>query len=146
MAEGMNHSQIEAIHLLAALVEQRDGVVPQILNRIGVNGGTLEHVIQAELKKLTRAFGKTTQTNVSRELTNVVRAAEREASQMNDEFVSTEHLFLALVDTAGQIRSLGVLKSAGVSRDDVLRALTGIRGGQRVTSQNPETTYEALAK
>ncbi|MCI0394141.1 MAG: ATP-dependent chaperone ClpB, partial [Chloroflexi bacterium] len=146
LAEERNHSQIEAIHLLAALIAQEDGVAPQIINRIGANRHLLAQQVQRQLESLPRAYGTTTQVGVSRELTNIVRAAEREASKMKDDFVSTEHLFLALVDAAKDIRALSPLVEAGIDRDGVLQALMGIRGGQRVTSQNPEATYEALAR
>jgi len=146
LAEEMNHSQIEAIHLLAALLAQDDGVVRQIVNRIGANNHLLGQQIEEELKRLPRAVGATTQVGLSRELANIARAAERESAKMKDDFVSTEHLFLALVDVAKDIRNLQPLVTAGIERQAVLQALTGIRGGQRVTSQNPEATYEALAK
>ena len=146
MAEERNHSQIEPVHLLAALLQQTEGVVPQIVNRIGVNGGSLEQEVQERLDQMPRAVGASAQVGLSRDLANVVRQAEREASSMKDEYVSTEHLFLALVDAASDVRSLSFLSDAGFDRSDVLTALTGIRGTQRVTSQNPEATYEALAK
>ncbi|MGB3712975.1 MAG: ATP-dependent chaperone ClpB [Candidatus Promineifilaceae bacterium] len=146
LAEEMNHSQIEAIHLLAALAAQEDGVVPQIVNRIGVSRQTLGMAIDSRLKSLPRAVGTATQVGVSRELANITRSAEREASKMKDDYVSTEHLFLALVDVAGDVRNLSPLLEAGITRDDVLLALTDIRGGQRVSTQNPESTYEALEK
>jgi len=146
MAEELNNSQIEAIHLLGALVSQEDGDVPQIVNRIGASRQTLSREIDDTLQGLPRAVGASTQVGVSREAANITRAAEREASKMKDDFVSTEHLFLALVDAANSIRNLSPLMQAGISRDDVLHALTDIRGGQRVTSQNPESTYEALEK
>jgi ATP-dependent Clp protease ATP-binding subunit ClpB len=146
MAEELNNSQIEAIHLLGALVSQEDGVVPQIVNRIGASRQTLAREIDATLQGLPRAVGASTQVGVSREAANITRAAEREASKMKDDFVSTEHLFLALVDAANSIRNLSPLMQAGITRDDVLHALTDIRGGQRVTSKNPESTYEVLEK
>jgi ATP-dependent Clp protease ATP-binding subunit ClpB len=146
LAEESNHSQIEAIHLLAALTTQEDGVVPQIVNRIGASRQVLGREIESRLNALPRAVGTSTQTGISRELANITRAAEREASKMKDDFVSTEHLFLALVDVAGDIRNLSPLVEAGITRDDVLKALSEIRGGQRVSSQNPESTYEALDK
>jgi len=146
LAEENNHSQIEAIHLLAALLQQEEGVVPQIVKRIGVNLQSLQQQVQERLERMPRAMGSTTQVGLSRELSNIVRQAEREASQMKDEFVSTEHLFLALVDSADQVRTLQFLPEMGIKRNDVLTALTSIRGSQRITSQNPEATYEALAK
>jgi ATP-dependent Clp protease ATP-binding subunit ClpB len=146
IAEEMNHSQIEGLHLLSALLNQEDGVVPQIINRIGVNRHALNQQVQAALDDMPRAFGATTQVGLSRELSNIVRAAEREAARMKDDFVSTEHLFLALVAVVDQVRSLAPLRDAGVTQDNVLQALTAVRGGQRVTTQNPEATYEALAR
>jgi ATP-dependent Clp protease ATP-binding subunit ClpB len=146
LAEEQQHSQIEAIHLLAALLSQQEGVVPQIVSRIGANRHLLGEQVEQRLKSLPRAVGATTFVGPARELTNIVRAAEREAAKMKDDFVSTEHLFLALVDEAGAIRSLSPLVESGIDRDQVLQALSGIRGGQRITSQNPEATYEALAR
>jgi len=146
LAEEMNHSQVESLHLLAALLNQQDGVVPQIVNRIGASGPLLASEVEAQLNKMPRAVGATTQVGLSRELANIIRAAEREAANMKDDYVSTEHLFLALVNAARDIRDLSILSKAGINREEVLRALTSIRGGQRVTSQNPESTYEALAK
>ncbi|MFN2190305.1 MAG: ATP-dependent Clp protease ATP-binding subunit, partial [Candidatus Promineifilaceae bacterium] len=146
LAEEQNNSQIEAVHLLAALLTQEDGVVPQIVNRIGTSRQILGREIESILNGLPRAVGSSTQIGVSKELTNITRAAEREASKMKDDFVSTEHLFLALVDAAEKIRNLAPLVQANISREAVLQALTDIRGGQRVTSQNPESTYEALEK
>jgi ATP-dependent Clp protease ATP-binding subunit ClpB len=128
------------------LVSQEDGVVPQIVNRIGVNRQLLAQQISSRMDSLPRAVGTTTQVGASREVANITRSAEREASKMKDDFVSTEHLFLALVDAANDVRNLSPLVESGITRDDVLRALTDIRGGQRVVSQNPEATYEALDK
>ncbi len=146
LAEEQNNSQIEALHLLAALLNQEDGVVPQLINRIGVNRHLLVQQVETELSRLPRAVGPATQVGISRELANVTRAAEREADRMKDDYVSTEHLFLALVDVAKGIRNLSPLADVNVSREDVLRALTTIRGGQRISNPNPEATYEALAK
>lgn len=146
LAEEKNHSQIELIHLTYALLTQEDGVVPQLVNKIGGSLPMLLQAIQAELDRLPRAYGTSTQVGVSREVSNVVRTAEREAANMKDEYVSTEHLFLALVDAAENKRELAALKQAGITRDTILQALTSVRGGQRVTSQNPEGTYDALGK
>ncbi|MCB0034759.1 MAG: type VI secretion system ATPase TssH, partial [Anaerolineales bacterium] len=146
LAEEKNHSQIELIHLTYALLTQEDGVVPQLVNKIGGSLPMLLQAIQAELDRLPRAYGTSTQVGVSREVSNVVRSAEREAANMKDEYVSTEHLFLALVDAAENKRELAALKQAGITRDTILQALTSVRGGQRVTSQNPEGTYDALGK
>ena len=146
LAEERNHSQIEAIHLLSILLGQQDGVVPQLVNRIGVNLGILKEEVEKRLRGMARAIGSTADVRISRELSNLVRAAEREAEKMKDEYVSTEHLFLSLVDASSQIVSIKMLSEQGLNRDNVLHALNDIRGGQRVTSQNPESTYNALRK
>jgi ATP-dependent Clp protease ATP-binding subunit ClpB len=145
LAEDNNHSQIEPIHLLTALVQQEEGVVPQIVKRLGVDLGELIGRAEETLQHMPRVTGGA-QPGLSREFSNVVRQAEREAEIIRDEYVSTEHLFLALVDAATNVRSLSFLREMGIERNTVLRALTGIRGSQRITSQNPEATYEALQK
>jgi ATP-dependent Clp protease ATP-binding subunit ClpB len=145
LAEESHHSQIEPIHLLAALLRQEEGVVPQVVRRLGVDMSHLLDRVDETLQRLPRVTGGA-QPALSRELSTIVRQAEREAENIRDEYVSTEHLFLALVDAASNVRSLSFLRETGIERNDVLRALTGIRGSQRVTSQNPEATYEALQK
>ena len=146
LAEERHHSQIEPIHLLAVLLNQQEGVVPQLVNRIGVNLGLLKQGVEGQMAGMARAIGSATDVRISRELSNVVRNAEREAEKMKDDYVSTEHLFLALVDAAGQVSSLRLLSEQGINRDNVLHALNDVRGGQRVSSQNPEATYDALRK
>ncbi|MBK9054896.1 MAG: ATP-dependent chaperone ClpB, partial [Chloroflexi bacterium] len=144
LAEELNHSQIEPLHLLSALLRQEEGVVPQLVNRIGTPNHPLLTRVDAELKKLPRAYGTTVNVGVSQELSNIVRQAERDAAAMKDDYTSTEHLFLALVDSPS--RSLAFLKEMGLTRDTVLQALSAVRGRNRVTTQNPEATYDALGK
>jgi ATP-dependent Clp protease ATP-binding subunit ClpB len=146
MAEEMRHSQVDAIHLLAALLNQEEGIVPQLVNRIGVNRYALQERLQAELQKLPQAYGAASQVGLSRELANLLRTAEKEAARMKDDYVSAEHLFLALIGAAGDSRSLAFVTELGLNQDNVLQALASVRGGQRVSSQNPEATYEALVK
>jgi ATP-dependent Clp protease ATP-binding subunit ClpB len=145
LAQEYSHSQIEPIHLLATLLQQQEGVVPQLIKRLGADLGAIAGVAEETLQAMSRVSGGA-QASLSRELSNVVRQAEREAENMKDEYVSTEHLFLALVDAANNVRTIGFLRQMGIERNAVLRALTGIRGSQRITSQNPEATYEALEK
>ena len=142
LAEEQQHSQIDPLHLLAVLLQQEDGVVPQLVNKISGGLSLLNQRVSQELNRLPRISGATTQTSLSRELSNLARTAEREAASMKDEYVSTEHLFLALLES----QSLPFLKEVGLTRDSVLQALSQLRGGQRVTSQNPEATYDALGK
>ncbi|MBC7251492.1 MAG: ATP-dependent chaperone ClpB [Anaerolineae bacterium] len=145
MAEQMNHSQVEPEHLLAALLQQGDGVVPQVLARLGANPQAMLAQVEGELNRLPRVTGATAQIGISSRLRQVLVRAHDEIQQFRDEYVSTEHLLLALLDHAGGAVER-ILRQAGVTRDALLRALVEIRGSQRVTSQNPESTYAALEK
>ncbi len=136
------NQQIEPLHLLAALVAQSDGVVPPLLARLGVRSEALGAEIERETGRLPKVTGFV-QQHMSSALNATLERAFDEAAKFKDEFVSTEHLFLAIAgeerDPAGQ-----VLKRAGASQEAILQALAGVRGSQRVTSQNPEATYQAL--
>ena len=138
------NQQIEPIHLLAALVAQTDGVVPPLLTRLGIHTEPLAQEIEREIGRLPKVQGFA-QQHMGRTLNDVLEQAFKEADTFKDEYVSTEHLFLAIAkrdrDPAGQL-----LKRQGASHEAILQALTGVRGNQRVTSQNPEATYAALEK
>jgi ATP-dependent Clp protease ATP-binding subunit ClpB len=144
-AEAFNHAQIEPEHLLLALLQQADGVAPQIVQGLGRNPAQLASQIETELSRRPKVYGTATQVGASQALQRVLQAAQAEADAMKDDYVSTEHLLLALADKAGS-GAHKLLAAAGVSRDAILQALQAIRGSQRVTSQNPETTYQALLK
>jgi ATP-dependent Clp protease ATP-binding subunit ClpB len=135
---------VEPLHLLSALVEQQDGVVPPLLARLGVRTELLSQDIEREIGRLPKVQGFA-QQNLSRALNDVLEKSFDEADKFKDEYVSTEHLFLAIAgadrDPAGKL-----LKKNGASHETILQALAGVRGSQRVTSQNPETTYAALEK
>ncbi len=135
---------VEPIHLLAALVEQQDGVVPPLLARLGIRAELLTEDIEREIGRLPRVQGFA-QQHLGRALNEVLESSFDEATKFKDEYVSTEHLFLAIAaadrDPAGKL-----LKKHGASHEAILQALAGVRGSQRVTSQNPETTYAALEK
>jgi ATP-dependent Clp protease ATP-binding subunit ClpB len=110
---------------------------------LGVDPVSLIQTIEAELRRASSVHGET-QPGLSVNLNNVLCEAEKMANQMKDDCISTEHLLLALVDSDGQ--AAGLLQKAGLTRDTILQALSQIRGSQRVSSQNPESTYEALLK
>jgi len=135
---------IEPLHLLVALVEQKDGVVPPLLARLGIRNELLMQDVDREIGKLPKVQGFG-QHNMSRALNDVLERSFDEAEKFKDEYVSTEHLFLAIAaadrDPAGKL-----LKKHGASHEAILQALAGVRGSQRVTSQNPETTYASLEK
>src|SRR3989442_612663 len=137
-----DNQQIEPLHLLSALVAQTDGVVPALLARLGVPAEALTQEIERQLDRLPKVTG-IAQQHLGKPLKNVLERAFDEAQRFKDEYVSTEHLFLAI---AGQERGPAgeLLKRQGASHEAILQALTGVRGSQRVTSQNPETTYRAL--
>jgi len=136
--------EIAPLHLLSALVAQADGVVPSLLTRLGVRAEALAGDIERELGRLPKVQGFSQQT-MGRALNDVLEQAFKEADRFKDEYVSTEHMFLAIAgkdrDPAGQL-----LKKQGATHEAILQALTGIRGTQRVTSQNPEATYASLEK
>ena len=135
---------IEPLHLLVALVEQKDGVVPPLLARLGIRNELLMQDVDREISRLPKVQGFG-QHNMSRALNEVLERSFDEAQKFKDEYVSTEHLFLAIAaaesDPAGRL-----LKKHGASHEAILQALAGVRGSQRVTSQNPETTYASLEK
>jgi ATP-dependent Clp protease ATP-binding subunit ClpB len=138
------NQQIEPIHLLAALVAQTDGVVPPLLARLGIPAEALNQEIDREIARLPKVQGFA-QQHMGRSLNDLLEQAFKEADSFKDEYVSTEHLFLAIAkrdrDPAAQL-----LKRQGASHEAILQALAGVRGNQRVTSQNPEATYAALEK
>jgi ATP-dependent Clp protease ATP-binding subunit ClpB len=145
LAEELNHSQVDPEHLLAALLQQEQGVVPQVLQRVGANPRDLLGQIQAELDHMPRVSGTGVQVGISARLRKVLVRAHDEIQQFRDEYVSAEHLLLALLESAGGATAQ-ILQKAGVTRETLLGALTQVRGSQRVTSQNPESTYAALEK
>ena len=138
------NQEITPLHLLAALASQADGVVPPLLARLGIRQEVLSSDVERELGRLPKVQGFSEQ-RMGRALNDALERAFKEAEKFKDDYVSTEHLFLAIAgsdrDPAGQI-----LKKLGASHEAILQALTGVRGTQRVTSQNPEATYEALEK
>ncbi len=142
-AERRNHSQVEVEHLLLALLQQRDGVVPQIFAKMGIASDRVERDVEAALERLPKAYGPV-QVYVSQNVAAALRTAADEAARMHDEFISTEHLLLGCLAARG--RAGEILRQYGVTPDRVYQALTSIRGSQRVTDQNPEGRYQALEK
>jgi ATP-dependent Clp protease ATP-binding subunit ClpB len=145
LAQNNQHSQIEPEHLLATLLAQSDGVVPQIISTLDAKPDYLAQQIGGELNRLPKISGATAQFGASPRLSRVLDNSLQQASNLRDDYVSTEHLLLALIEHAGGATQR-ILQNAGINRDVILKALTQIRGNQRVTSQNPETTYQALQK
>jgi ATP-dependent Clp protease ATP-binding subunit ClpB len=144
LADKRNHQAIDVEHLLFALLGQKDGVVLSLLQKLGVPLGSLTERLQKALDRLPQVTGAAGQTYITPRLKKVIESAEGEAEALKDEYVSTEHLLLALVQDSGE--SGKILKELGTSRDKILSALVGIRGAQRITDPNPEEKYQALEK
>jgi ATP-dependent Clp protease ATP-binding subunit ClpB len=145
LADREGNPEVTPEHLLLALLEQKEGIVPAIVRKLNADPATLAAEVRAELNKLPRAHGGS-QVGLSARLRRITDAAEQEAERLKDEYVSTEHLLLTIAGETGRSPSAQILQKRGVTRDAVLQALTSVRGSQRVTSQNPEATYEALSK
>src|SRR3954452_6377312 len=145
LAERNGNSQVEPEHLLLALIEQSDGVVLQVLSKMNVAIGALAQQVRAELGKLPRVSGSGVQVGISNRLRTVLVKAHDELAQFGDEYVSTEHLLLAILAHAGGA-SQRLLQQHGITRDTLMQTLREVRGTQRVTSPNPETTYAALSQ
>ncbi|CAN5245862.1 hypothetical protein BH20GEM2_BH20GEM2_09330 [soil metagenome] len=135
---------IEDLHLLAALLAQEEGIVVPILQKVGVDVGRLASELETALGRLPKQSGGA-QPTISRELNSILDRAEKEARDLQDEYVSTEHLLLALAEKKGS-DSRELLAAQGADRDRVMQALEQVRGAHRVTDQNPEEKYQALQR
>ena len=146
LAEGFGHQQIEPEHLLRVILDQKEGVVPPLLGKIGANEGQLYSELERALEKTPKVTGGGLgQVYLSPRTKNILDRAFQEAEQMKDQFVGLEHILLAsLEETGGE--AARILKAGGISRDGLLKALKDIRGGQRITDQNPEDKYQALER
>ncbi len=139
------HQQIDGEHLHMALLLQQEGLIPKLLNYMSVNGGALIGDLQVELSKLPKVQGSGDSMYASRRLNQLMSQAEKRANEFKDEFISVEHLYLALLDEKNT-PSAKLLNKYGITKEGFLQALTKVRGNQRITSQNPEENYEALEK
>ena len=139
------HQQIDGEHLHMALLLQQEGLIPKLLNYMSVNGGALIGDLQVELSKLPKVQGSGDSMYASRRLNQLMSQAEKRANEFKDEFISVEHLYLALLDEKNT-PSAKLLNKYGITKEGFLQALTKVRGNQRITSQNPEENYEALER
>jgi ATP-dependent Clp protease ATP-binding subunit ClpB len=145
LAQTYNHSMIDGEHLLYSLLDQADGVAPAILQKLNVDPIAVKQAVRAELDRLPKVYGQA-QVYVSPHLARLVEAAQAEAARLKDEYISTEHLLIAIADEGEKTPAGRVLASFGVTHDRIYSALMAIRGSQRVTDQNPEGKYQALEK
>ncbi len=146
LAEEYNHQAIEPAHLLLALLRQPEGVVPAVISAVGASLQALAAEVEQGLASRPKVYGGNGQIGLSRAASEVLNAAEKEAGGMKDDYVSTEHILLVLADARDRADGRLPLREKGITRDAILRALARIRGSQRVTSQNPEGTFQALDK
>ena len=144
-AAELGNPEIQPVHLLLALVEDREGVIPAVLGKIGVPTERLEHELHQVEDKLPRVAGAAAQPGVSQTLNKILEQAFKEAANFKDEYVSTEHLLLAAAAQKGDA-ARETLVANGATHDAILQALTAVRGSQRVTDQNPEAKFQALEK
>jgi len=145
LAAEHGNPELMPVHVLAALIEDKEGIVPPVLEKIGVGPQALLQELQVEIGRLPKVSGGATQASISKSANQLFEQAFEEASNFKDEYVSTEHLLLALThinrDAAQQ-----VLARHGATSDAILKALTSVRGSQKVTDQNPEAKYQALER
>ena len=149
IAQEYGNQQIEQVHLLYALLEQENGLIPQLLGGMGLTVPSLEAAVRKEVEELPRVTvgggREAGKVYIAADVDKALNRAEAVASSMKDEYVSVEHLLLALVETAnGGLKDL--FRTYNITKEGVLKALSAIRGNQRVTSDNPEETYDALKK
>jgi ATP-dependent Clp protease ATP-binding subunit ClpB len=149
LATRAGHTEVDGEHLLFALLDQSDGLVPRLITALGADPAALRSDLESELARkprTTRPAPQPGQVSVTQRLARVLDAAQREATRMKDEYVSVEHLLVALVEEGSGSAAGRLLAQHGVTRDAFLKALTEVRGNQRVTSATPEGSYEALTK
>ena len=144
-AAELGNPEVQPVHLLLALVEDREGVIPSVLEKIGVPTERLEHDLHQIEEKLPRVAGAAAQPGVSQSLNKVLDQAFREAANFKDEYVSTEHLLLGVAHAKNEA-AYEALVALGATHEAILKALTAVRGSQRVTDQNPEGKFQALEK
>ena len=144
-AAELGNPEVQPAHLLLALIEDREGVIPSVLDKIGVPTERLESDLHQIEEKLPRVSGSTSQPGLSQALNKTLEQAFREAANFKDEYVSTEHLLLGVAHAKGDA-ARDALVALGATHEAILKALTAVRGSQRVTDQNPEGKFQALEK
>ena len=144
-AAELGNPEVQPVHLLLALIEDREGVIPSVLEKIGVPTERLEHDLHQIEEKLPRVAGSASQPGLSQALNKALEQAFREAANFKDEYVSTEHLLLGAANVKGD-PARDALLALGATHEAILKALTAVRGTQRVTDQNPEGKFQALEK
>ncbi|MBI5582915.1 MAG: AAA family ATPase, partial [Deltaproteobacteria bacterium] len=146
LAEGMGHQQIEPEHLLTAILNQPDNILVPLIQKLGANPGQIKGSLKNLLERVPSVSGGGTgQSYISNRLKTILDGSFKEATQMRDDYVSMEHVFILMVDQKGDPLSQA-LNALGITREAILKALVDIRGTQRVTDPNPEEKYQPLEK
>lgn len=143
LAQSKGHQQIEPEHLLYAMLQQADGVVPAVLKKMGINDQALLGAVNEAIARMPQVSGAD-QIYLSRDMNSVFARAVSIAATMKDEYVSQEHLFISMLESGVKVSHL--LQAQGVTKDAFLKALVSVRGNQRITDPNPEATFQALEK
>ena len=139
----LGNAEVQPVHLLLALIEDREGVIPAVLEKIGVPTERLENDLHLIEEKLPRVAGAANEPGLSQALNRTLEQAFREAANFKDEYVSTEHLLLGVAHQKGD-PARDALVALGATHDAILQALTAVRGSQRVTDQNPEAKFQYM--
>src|SRR5438874_3548597 len=145
LAAEHGNPELSPVHLLIALLEDREGIIAPVLEKIGAGPEAVASEAQRQLEQLPKVSGGVTQATMSAALSKVLDQAFKEADNFKDEYVSTEHLLLAMTKARGDAAEK-LLARFGATHSAILKALTGVRGSQRVTDQNPEGKYQALQR
>jgi len=144
IASENGHQSIEDVHIMSAMLKQKDGIIIPVLQKLEVDPEDFRTKIDSLIKNTPKVTGVAAQLYISNELNNILDDSFKEASQLKDEYVSTEHIFIAIAQSKGKTGKL--LKEYGVTKDRIYQILVEIRGSQRITDQNPEDKYQALQK
>ncbi|MBP3372426.1 MAG: type VI secretion system ATPase TssH, partial [Clostridia bacterium] len=137
------HAQVDVQHLHLAMLKQNDGLIPKLLEGMQVDISRMIHDVQMELSRLPRISGGANAPDVTRALGQVLVKAQKEAESFGDEYIGTEHFYLAMLADRGMSKWLG---ARGITKDAFLQALAKVRSNRRITSDNPEDTYDVLQK
>ena len=143
LAAEHGNPDLQPAHILAALLEDKEGIVPPVLEKIGIGPQAVLADVYKELEKLPKVSGGAAQAALSNAANKLLDQAFKEAANFKDEYVSTEHLLLAITHLKGDVAQQ-ILSRHGATYDAILKALTTVRGSQKVTDQNPEAKYQAL--
>src|SRR6202453_716948 len=145
LASEHGNPELMPVHLLAALLEDKEGIVPPVLEKIGIGPQAVLADVYRDIENLPKVSGESAQAALSNATNKLLEQAFKEASNFKDEYVSTEHLLLAITHLK-QDAAAKVLMQHGATYDAILKALISVRGSQKVTDQNPEAKYQALER